>query len=305
MVHLVLFLQAAQDGDGGLHAGLAHQDLLEAALQRGVFLDVLAVFVQRGGAHAVQLAARQRRLEHVARVHGALGLAGADHGVQLVDEDDGLAFVLGQFVQHGLQALLELAAELGAGQQRGHVERQHALALERLGHLAGDDALRQAFDDGGLAHAGLADQHGVVLGAALQHLDGAADFLVAADDRVELAQAGALGQVRWCISSGLRAGLRRRRCSRPARRARRRWPLRATCGSGRFPGDAATSALLSASASRKSSPAMNWSLRLMRFLLGGLQQLASSGPTCTDVLALHLGQLLDGGLRPPAAGPAR
>ncbi len=62
-------------------------------------------------------------------------------------------------VQHGLQALFEFAAELGAREQRGHVERQHALALQRLGHLAGDDALREAFDDGGLAHAGFADQH--------------------------------------------------------------------------------------------------------------------------------------------------
>ncbi len=159
VVHFVLFLQAAQDGDGGLDARLAHDDLLEAALQRGVLLDVLAVFVERGRAHAVQLAARERGLEHVAGVHGALGLAGAHHGVQLIDEDDGLAFVLGEFVQHGLQALFELAAELGAGQQRGHVERQHALALQRLGHLARDDALRQAFDDGGLAHAGLTDEH--------------------------------------------------------------------------------------------------------------------------------------------------
>ncbi len=200
MVHLVLLLQAAQDGDGRLHARLADQDLLEAALQRGVLLDVLAVFVERGRADAVQLAARQRRLEHVAGVHRAFGLAGAHHGVQLVDEDDGLALVLGQFVQHGLQALLELAAVLGAGQQRRHVERQHALVLERLGHLAGDDALRQAFDDGGLADAGLADQHRVVLGAALQHLDGAADLVVAADHRVELAHGGRARSGRACTS---------------------------------------------------------------------------------------------------------
>jgi hypothetical protein len=66
---------------------LVHQHLLEAALQRGILLDVLAVFVQRGRADAVQLAARQRRLEHVAGVHGALGLAGAHHGVDLVDEE--------------------------------------------------------------------------------------------------------------------------------------------------------------------------------------------------------------------------
>lgn len=53
--------------------------------------DVLAVFVQRGGADAMQLTARQRRLEHVAGIHRAVGLAGADHGVQLIDEQDDLA----------------------------------------------------------------------------------------------------------------------------------------------------------------------------------------------------------------------
>ena len=73
---------------------LADQHLLEAALERGVLLDVLAVFVERGRADAVQLAARERRLEHVAGVDRAFGLAGADHGVQLVDEDDGAALVL-------------------------------------------------------------------------------------------------------------------------------------------------------------------------------------------------------------------
>ena len=36
---------------------------------------------------------------------------------------------------------------------------------------------------------------GIVLGAARQHLDGAADFLVAADHRIELAVARGLGQV--------------------------------------------------------------------------------------------------------------
>ena len=106
-----------------------------------------------------------------------------------------LPVVLRDLLQHRLQPLLELAAVLGAGEQRRHVERQHALALERLGHFAVDDALREAFDDRGLAHARLADQHRIVLGAALQDLDHAADLVVAADDRVELARAGALGEI--------------------------------------------------------------------------------------------------------------
>ncbi|MNQ82081.1 hypothetical protein D3C85_971240 [compost metagenome] len=155
----------------------------------------------------MQFAARQRRLEHVARVHRAFGLARADHGVQLVDEDDVAAVVLAQLFQHGLQAFFELAAELGAGQQGRQVQGQHALAAQALGHFVVDDALRQAFDDGGLAHAGFADQHGVVLGAALQDLDRAADFVVAADHGIQLALAGALGQVHRVLGQGFAVGL--------------------------------------------------------------------------------------------------
>ena len=51
------------------------------------------------------------------------------------------------------------------------------------------------FDDGGLADARLADQHGVVLRAARQDLHHALDLGLAADDRVELALGGLLGQV--------------------------------------------------------------------------------------------------------------
>ena len=70
-----------------------------------------------------------------------------------------------------------------------------APVAQRLGHVAGDDALGEALDDRGLADAGLADQDGVVLRAAGEDLDHAADLVVAADDRVELALLGGLGEV--------------------------------------------------------------------------------------------------------------
>jgi len=63
---------------------------------------------------------------------------------------------------------------------------------ERLRDFAIDDALRQPFDDRGLAHPRLADQHRVVLGPALQDLDDAPDFVVAPDHRIEFACASAL-----------------------------------------------------------------------------------------------------------------
>jgi hypothetical protein len=120
-------------------------------------------------------------------VHGAFRRARAHQGVHLVDEEDDLPLGLGHLLQHRLEPLLELAAVLGPGHQRAHVQRDDLLVAQPGGHVARHDALRQPFDDGRLAHARLADQHRVVLGAPAEDLDHAANLLVATDDRVELA----------------------------------------------------------------------------------------------------------------------
>ena len=124
---LVLLLQAAQDRDRVLDRRLGDEHRLEAPRQRRVLLDVLAIFVERGRADAMQFAARQRRLQQVRGVHRAVGLAGADERVHLVDEQDDAALGRGDFVEHRLQALLELAAIFRAGDQRAHVEREQLL----------------------------------------------------------------------------------------------------------------------------------------------------------------------------------
>ncbi len=97
VVLLVAVFQAAQNGDRVFDVGLAHVDDLEAALEGRVLLDVLAVLVERGCADGAQFAARQRRLEHVAGVDGALGRARADERVQLVDEEHDLAVAIPRF----------------------------------------------------------------------------------------------------------------------------------------------------------------------------------------------------------------
>ena len=173
---------------------LADLDRLEPALQGGVLLDVLAVLVERGGADGLQLATGQHRLQDRRGVDRALGGTRADERVQLVDEQDDVA-AGADLLEHLLQALLEVTAVAGAGHQRAEVERVELLVLQRLGHLTVHDGLGQALDDGGLADAGLADQHRVVLGAPGQHLHDPLDFLLAADDRVELALQGGGGQV--------------------------------------------------------------------------------------------------------------
>ena len=132
VVRLVALLESAQNRDRILDARLADVDGLEAALERRVLLDVLAILVERRRADDAQLAAREHRLEHVAGVHRALGLARADDRVHLVDEDDEQALGVGDLLEHRLEPLLELAAELGAGDERAHVERDEPLVLQAL-----------------------------------------------------------------------------------------------------------------------------------------------------------------------------
>ena len=135
VVLLVALADAEQDVDGLLERGLLDHHRLEAPLEGRVPLDVLAVLVERGRADALELAARQRRLEDVGGVDGALGGAGADERVQLVDEEDRVARAA-QLLDDLLEPLLELAAVLGARHERADVERQDALVRERLRDVA-------------------------------------------------------------------------------------------------------------------------------------------------------------------------
>ena len=191
---LVAVLDAEQDLDGVGFARRRNLDGLEAALQRAVLLDGLAELGRRGGADALDLAARERRLQDVGGVQRAFGRTRAHQRVQLVDEDDGV-LILHQLLHDGLEALFELAAVLGAGHDQRKIQRQNALVGQERRHVALGDALRQAFHDGGLAHARLADQHRVVLGAAAENLHHALQLVIAADQRIERVVHGGLRQV--------------------------------------------------------------------------------------------------------------
>ncbi len=187
VVALVIGLEPAQDLDGVLERGLVHVDLLEPAHQRAVLLEVVAELLVGGRADAAERAGGERRLQQVRRVHrAAAGRAGADHGVDLVDEQHRARLVL-ELRHDRLQPLLEIAAIARAGEQRAHVERVDRRFRQHLRHVALDDALGEALGDGGLADAGLADIERVVLGAAAEDLDRALDLVLAPDQRVDLA----------------------------------------------------------------------------------------------------------------------
>ncbi len=126
-------------------------------------------------------------------IHTLVG-AGADQGMNLIDEEDAVAGGL-DFLNDLLQTFFELASVLGAGDQRAHVQGDQALALQCFRHRARRNLLGHGFDDGGLADARLADQHRVVLGASAEDLGHALDFGIATDHRIQLAAQRCVGEI--------------------------------------------------------------------------------------------------------------
>ena len=114
--------------------------------------------------------------------------------MDLVDEQDRAGDLL-QFVDHTLEALLEIAPVLGAGNERTHVQRVDRALAQHFGHPFLDDEPRQSLRHGGLADAGLAHVQGVVLAPPAENLDRALDLGLPADQRIDAPVAGQLVEV--------------------------------------------------------------------------------------------------------------
>ena len=186
---LEIGLEPLHDFDRIGDRGFVDVDLLEAANERAVLLEILPVFLVGRRADAAQNALRQRGLQKVRGVHrAARGGARANHRMDLVDEENRVLVIL-DFLHDLLQALFEIAAIARAGEQRAHVEREHRRPGENLRHLVRDDLAREAFGDRGLADAGIADEQGIILLPAAQNLNRAQHFRLAADQRVDAAVA--------------------------------------------------------------------------------------------------------------------
>ena len=95
----------------------------------------------------------------------------------------------------GLEAFLEVAAESRAGEERARVEREDLGALEQIRDVVLEQPRGEPLGERRLPDAGIADEHRVVLAAPAENLHGALELGAAPDQRVELAVAGAFGEV--------------------------------------------------------------------------------------------------------------
>ena len=191
---LVIFFDALEHLNRLLDGRLVHLDRLEAAFERSILLDVLAVFVEGGCTNDLNLSAGKRWFEDVCRIHRAFRIAGAHQTVYLVNEQDGVAH-LAHVVKQSLDAAFKLPAELGPRYQRGHIQQVQLLALQHSRNISLCQLLRNAFCNRSLADAGFTDQARVVFGSSIEDLDDSLDLFIPADDVVDLAVLCLLGQV--------------------------------------------------------------------------------------------------------------
>jgi hypothetical protein len=156
--------------------------------------------------YSAQVVAAMVRSSPRARA-GLSRLAGADHRVRLVDEQDHRFRRPLDLVDHRLQPVLELPLDPGPGLEQPEIEQAERDVAVRGGHVPGRDTQGEPLDHGGLADAGLADQDRIVLPPPRKDVDHLADLGVPAADRIDLAGPGGGGEVdRELVERG---GLRR------------------------------------------------------------------------------------------------
>ena len=134
--------------------------------------------------------------------------------MQLVDEEDhvsGPAHV----PENGLDPVLKITPILGACEHRRDVQGHDAFAAEVRGRLAPGHRKGQPLRHGGLAHARLPDEDGIVFAAPGEDLDGAADLGGAAHHGVDEAACGAVGQVQTVLVEDTRLRAPQRRAQGP------------------------------------------------------------------------------------------
>ena len=158
VVLLVARREAAQDRDGVRDGRLAHEHRREAALERGVLLDVLAVLVVRRRADARELAAGERALSSFAASWGPSPVAPAPMSV---------------WISSMKTTTRPAARRTSSLMPRSFSENEPrscvpattlamSISTTTRSARALEEPLRDPLDDGGLADAGLADEERVV-----------------------------------------------------------------------------------------------------------------------------------------------
>ena len=194
VVLLVAVLKTVDDRNGVVGVWLADVDWLETPLKCSVLLDMFTVLFCRSCTDDLDFSTRQRWLQDGRGVDGALCGAGANDGVNLVNEEDVILGFL-QLSNNLLHAVLKLTAILGTSYQTCQVKRPDLLSAQNVRDVARSNELSQALNNSSLTNAGISQDKWVVLLAAGKNLHDTLNLAVTANDRVKLFICGKLSKV--------------------------------------------------------------------------------------------------------------
>ena len=140
VVLLVAVLKAVNNGNGVIVIWLTDVDRLKTPLKCSVLLDMFTILLCRSCTNDLDFSTRQRWFQDGRGVDGALCGAGANDGVNLIDEED---VILGffQFSNNLLHAVLKLTAILRSRYQTCQVKRPDLLSAQDVRNVARSNKL--------------------------------------------------------------------------------------------------------------------------------------------------------------------
>ncbi len=195
VVRFVLRFQAVDDLHRFFNGRFSNVDFLEATRQGAVFFENIAELLVGGRANYPDLAAGEQRFNQVGRIHLATrGSTGTDDSVDLIDKQDAVGILL-QLFQQRFEPFFKITAVFGSGQQRTDIQRVDGAIGDHFRNVALHNAPGQPFSNGRFTDAGFTHQQRVVLAAAAQYLDRPFQLFLAANQRVNTADAGKLVKI--------------------------------------------------------------------------------------------------------------
>ncbi|MNF58235.1 hypothetical protein D3C84_397850 [compost metagenome] len=178
-------LEAAQDQYSRSDTRLIQFDPLETASQCGVFLEVFFVLRPGSGGDSAQFATRQGWFEQVGCIGTTRRTTCTNQHVCFVDEQNHRCGGSFDFFDDTAQAVFELALDACTRFKCPQIKTEQARILQEVRHFILTDQQRQTFHHSRLAHARLTYHDGVVFTTSGQNIDHLADFIVAAENRVD------------------------------------------------------------------------------------------------------------------------
>ena len=139
VVSFIALFKSSQDRDRVFDVWLVDINGLKATFEGCVFFNVLAIFIQRRGADAMQLAAGKRWLKQIRCIAAAFSRTGSNDGVKFVNEEYDLSGGGGDFFEHRLESIFEFAAEFCSRDQRSHVQCHDAFIAQALRNVVVND----------------------------------------------------------------------------------------------------------------------------------------------------------------------